>query len=31
MEGVAIEQFTFQGGKEALTERVVVAVANRAH
>jgi hypothetical protein len=31
MEGVAIEQFTFQGGEETLTERIVVTVANRAH
>ena len=31
MEGVTIEQFAFQGGKEALTECIVVAIANRAH
>ena len=31
MEGAAIEQFTFQGGKEALTESVVIAVTHRAH
>jgi len=31
MEGVAIEQFTFQGGEEALTECIVIAIAHRAH
>ena len=30
-EGFSIEQFTFQGGKEALTQSVVEAVADRAH
>ena len=31
MEGIAIQQFTFQGGEETLTKCIVVAVANRAH
>ena len=31
MEGVAIEQFAFEGGKEALAERIVITVTYRAH
>ena len=30
-EGLAINQFTFEGGEEALAQRVVIAVTSRAH
>ena len=30
-EAVALEQFAFEGGEEALAHRVVVGVADRAH
>src|SRR3989304_8000666 len=30
-EGSAIEEFTFQSGKEALTQGVVVAISERSH
>src|SRR5262245_48477899 len=30
-QGDAIEQLTFQRGKEALAQRVVIAIADRAH
>ena len=31
VEGVAVEQLTFQSGEEALAEGVVVAVSGRSH
>jgi len=31
VENVAVKQFTFQGGKEALAEGIVIAIADRAH
>ena len=30
-KGTAVDEFTLQGGEEALAHRVVVAVADRAH
>jgi hypothetical protein len=31
VEGMALEQFTFQGSEETFTQGIIVAIADRAH